>query len=77
MASRMCRAFARDRGFGHASPVLERVSRRLKVPVWSLIFVSIWVVIFGLICEQNTRIATGRGVLNSFGPGQTSGRQQR
>lgn len=52
VASRMCRAFARDKGFAHASPYLEQINRTLRVPLWSLVFTSIWVVIFGLICEH-------------------------
>jgi amino acid transporter len=51
VASRIVYSFARDRGLGQLSPYLERVHPKLLVPAWSIIFSSIWVVVFGLICE--------------------------
>lgn len=49
VASRIVYSFGRDRGFGIASPYLELVHPTLLVPAWSIIFSSVWVVIFGLI----------------------------
>lgn len=71
VASRMTRAFCRDRGLAQASGPLVKVHPTLKVPLWvreaprfnlvvsdpwcwelqSLVFTSVWVIIFGLICE--------------------------
>lgn len=50
--SRMVFSFARDRGFGRLSAPLTVVHPRLKVPVWSIIFTSAWVIVFGLVCES-------------------------
>lgn len=47
--SRMVFSFARDRGFGRVSAPLTVVHPRLKVPVWSVVFTSVWVIIFGLV----------------------------
>lgn len=51
VSSRVILAFARDGGLGQASRFLSPVHDRLKTPIWSVVFVSVWVVIFGLICE--------------------------
>lgn len=51
VVSRMLMVFCRDRGLGPASRFLAPVSARLKVPVYSILFSTGWVVIFGLICE--------------------------
>lgn len=50
VASRMTRAFARDRGFGHLSQKLQHINPQFKVPAWALIWVSVWTIIFGCIC---------------------------
>lgn len=52
ISSRVILAFARDRGLGPASRFLAPVHEHLKTPIWSIIFVSVWVVIFGLICKS-------------------------
>jgi amino acid transporter len=49
VASRMVLSFARDRGFGPASPALMPVHAKLRVPVYSIVFVTAWAIIFGLI----------------------------
>ncbi|RSH85658.1 hypothetical protein EHS25_003798 [Saitozyma podzolica] len=49
VASRIVLPFARDQGFGPLSKSLREVHPTLKVPVWSISFVSAWTVIFGLI----------------------------
>jgi len=49
VASRLVRAFARDRGLAQASTLLVKVHPTLKVPFWSVLFCSIWTIIFGLI----------------------------
>ena len=51
IASRMVMTLARDQGVGHLSPWLGYVSPKLEVPTWSIVFTSVWVVIFGLICQ--------------------------
>jgi len=68
VASRIVMSTARDGLYGPVSPHLARVHPRLavstmstrggrvadktQVPVWSLIFVAVWIVVFGLICES-------------------------
>lgn len=47
----MTLSFARDRGFGPVSAYIAPIHPRLKVPVWSIVWVSVWCVIFGLICK--------------------------
>ncbi|TXT04786.1 hypothetical protein VHUM_04054 [Vanrija humicola] len=54
IASRMVWTFARDRGLGHLSPALAPVHPRLKVPVWSVVFVLVWCVVLGLIYLGST-----------------------
>lgn len=54
VSSRMVMSFARDRGLGPLSPYLARVHPKLKVPTWSIIFVTGWVLIFGLIYLGST-----------------------
>lgn len=54
VSSRMVMSFARDRGFGPLSPYLARVHPTLKVPAESVIFVTSWVLIFGLIYLGST-----------------------
>lgn len=49
IASRMTMAVSRDRLMGAVSRPLTHVHPVLKVPVWSIVFVTVWVVIFGLI----------------------------
>lgn len=56
IASRVCFALARDRLFGPTSRPLSRVSDLWKVPTWSLVFCSVWIIIFGLICEFRTKV---------------------
>lgn len=51
VSSRLVLTFARDRGIGPLSPLIAGVHPRLKAPVWCIIFVTIWVVAFGLISE--------------------------
>ena len=52
IASRMVMTLARDQGVGHLSPWLGQVSPRFEVPTWSVVFTTVWVIIFGLICES-------------------------
>lgn len=47
-SSRMSQAFARDRGLPF-SRVLARISSKEEVPIPSLIFTTIWVIVFGCI----------------------------
>lgn len=47
-SSRMTYAFARDRGMPFSS-YLSKIDKRLDVPVWSLLFTTVWVIIFGCI----------------------------
>lgn len=54
VSSRMVLSFARDRGLGPLSPYLAHVHPKLKVPAWSVLFVTIWVFIFGLIYLGST-----------------------
>lgn len=61
IASRMVWTFARDRGLGHLSPALAPVHPTLKVPVWSVVFVLVWCVVLGLICECGVVVVV-RGV---------------
>ncbi|WOO79425.1 Choline transport protein [Vanrija pseudolonga] len=49
VSSRMLLTLARDRGVGQLSRFLAPVHPTLKVPVWSIIFCTFWVVVFGLI----------------------------
>jgi len=49
IASRMLLSISRDRAMGHMSRMLAPVHPTLKVPVPSIIFVTAWVVVFGLI----------------------------
>jgi len=49
IASRMTMAVARDRLFGRISTPFTKIHPTLKVPTWSILFVSGWVVVFGLI----------------------------
>lgn len=51
VASRVILAFSRDRGLGRGSRFLSPVRPTLKTPVWAIVFVAVWVIIFGLICE--------------------------
>ncbi|WWD19402.1 hypothetical protein CI109_103862 [Kwoniella shandongensis] len=51
VASRIVMSTARDGLYGPLSPHLARVHPRLAVPHWSLVFVAIWITIFGLICD--------------------------
>lgn len=51
VASRIVFVFARDRGLGPLSKWLGVVHPVLLVPSWAIIFSTVWVVIFGLICE--------------------------
>lgn len=49
VSSRMVMSFARDHGLGPLSPHLARIHPKLMVPAWSIIFVTAWVFVFGLI----------------------------
>lgn len=60
VSSRMIMSFARDGGLGYASRFLSPVHPTLKVPIWSIVFVSVWVMIFGLICEYPSPFAAPR-----------------
>lgn len=52
VSSRLVLTFARDRGMGHVSPFISNVNARLKVPVTSIVFVTVLVVAIGLISES-------------------------
>jgi len=49
VCSRMILTFSRDGGLGHFSRFLAPVHPKLKVPLWSLVFVLFWILVFGLI----------------------------
>lgn len=49
VSSRMLLSLARDRAMGHLSRPLAPVHPTLKVPIWSIVFCTAWVVVFGLI----------------------------
>ncbi|KLT45653.1 amino acid transporter [Cutaneotrichosporon oleaginosum] len=49
VSSRMVMSFARDRGLGPLSPYLSPIHHKLMVPAWSIVFVTLWVFVFGLI----------------------------
>lgn len=53
IASRMVMAMGRDHAFGLISRHLGHVSKRWHVPIWSLTFCCIWVIIFGLIRKRS------------------------
>lgn len=52
VSSRLLLTFARDGGLGPLSPLIAGVHPSLKVPVWCIVFVSVWVTAFGLISES-------------------------
>ncbi|BEI87161.1 hypothetical protein CcaverHIS002_0705070 [Cutaneotrichosporon cavernicola] len=54
VSSRMVMSFARDRGFGPLSSYLAPIHPKLMVPAWSVIFVTAWVFVFGLIYLGST-----------------------
>jgi amino acid transporter len=54
VSSRMVLTFARDSGLGPLSRLLAPVHPKLKVPLWSLVFVLFWILVFGLIGKHIT-----------------------
>ncbi|KAL1406007.1 hypothetical protein Q8F55_007690 [Vanrija albida] len=49
VSSRMVMSFARDRGLGHLSRFVAPIHPTLRVPLWAVAFVTLWVVVISLI----------------------------
>ncbi|TXT08722.1 hypothetical protein VHUM_02850 [Vanrija humicola] len=59
VSSRMVMSFARDRGLGHLSRFLAPVHPTLRVPLWSVTFVTVGVVVISLIYLGSTVALNG------------------